>query len=208
MKTTNESDAKRQYILLELISYYKANPQFANEFKMFIGQSKKHKERPKNAVSMRLLDSLVTKLRTFQEPEMVKLYDSYRDNLRAFTKKFLDAFRRDKEVELPLPNGNVKTTVGQANFFRWVLEHNAHLLAKKYESRLRAMQYHPKTNSNIKKMPKNKSKKYKNKTNLQDFLYSHNVLTKNHNSKPRGWPKRHWFIRTWHRCLFELMHCT
>jgi hypothetical protein len=46
----------------------------------------------------------------------------YMLNLRKFTRKRFDPFRRCDRVELESPAGSVVTTEGQMNFFRWLVE--------------------------------------------------------------------------------------
>ena len=58
----------------------------------------------------------------------VNVYQSYRSQLKAFSKQQFDPFRRRDRIEFWYSIGSgtapehVKTTVGQLNFFRWMLE--------------------------------------------------------------------------------------
>lgn len=53
------------------------------------------------------------------------LYYEYRAQLKAYTKLYFDPFRRHGRITFvldPTSNRKVETTVGQLNFFRWVLQ--------------------------------------------------------------------------------------
>lgn len=95
-------------------------------------------------VSLRLIDWFVTNYAKKQNVFMtrvdpatgdthtVNVYQSYRSQLKAFSKQQFDPFRRRDRIEFwysigsgtvtPSPPAHVKTTVGQLNFFRWMLE--------------------------------------------------------------------------------------
>ena len=51
---------------------------------------------------------------------------SYKLQLKAYSKKYFDPFscRRDRIYFYYKNNDYIETTVGQLNFFKWVLEHN------------------------------------------------------------------------------------
>lgn len=53
----------------------------------------------------------------------VNVYTSYRMQLRSFSKAFFDPFRRHNRMTIFMGNGqNVVTTIGQLNFFKWLIE--------------------------------------------------------------------------------------
>jgi hypothetical protein len=89
-------------------------------------------------ISLRILDWLVTnyskKYNTFYEiykngnKTIFFLYTSYKNQLKAYSKKFFDPFCRRNRIEINLKElcnnytGSVITTIGQLNFFRWFIE--------------------------------------------------------------------------------------
>src|SRR5210317_545059 len=52
-----------------------------------------------------------------------KVYLEYKLKLRAYSKKRFDPFCRWDRITIPYNNGtHIQTTIGQLNFFRWILE--------------------------------------------------------------------------------------
>lgn len=83
----------------------------------------------RSEVSLRLLDWFATNyskktniiLRT-QQGCHFNIYMDYRAQLRAFSKQFFDPFRRKEKFTFHYANNkSVLTTIGQLNFFRWIL---------------------------------------------------------------------------------------
>lgn len=166
-----ENQAKRELLYMSLWEHFSHYPKRAEQLAALIkksqSQSLKNTGHPKSiiasqnrkpgihvqdstfvCVSMRLLDALVTKLSSLTHlPGFAELRQSYLCHLRTYTKKFFDPFQRDQVIwfELPCQDGGVYTTIGQANFFRWVFEHNAHILAHEHRDMLRAMTKIPRT---------------------------------------------------------------
>jgi hypothetical protein len=55
--------------------------------------------------------------------EIINVYSSYRAQLKAFTKHKFDPFRRRYRINYYYhDNKFVETTIGQLNFFRWLIE--------------------------------------------------------------------------------------
>ncbi len=53
------------------------------------------------------------------------VYLSYRSQLKAYSKQLFDPFRRRERITFIFDNKNsVETTIGQLNFFRWVIQNN------------------------------------------------------------------------------------
>ena len=102
-------------------------------------------------ISLRLIDWFVTNYckknkiiiekKSKSKREFINIYNSYKSNLRAFSKQLFDPFRRKKEIFLyynkkkrlnlsfcltkqPSHENFIKTTIGQINFFKWVIENN------------------------------------------------------------------------------------
>lgn len=81
--------------------------------------------------SLRLVDWFVTnyckKHKVFIDMKRshTDVFTSYRSQLKAFSKHMFDPFRRNHRIVFVYDaerGGEVETTVGQLNFFRWVLE--------------------------------------------------------------------------------------
>lgn len=92
----------------------------------------------KSNISLRILDWLVTnyskKYNTSYElyknghKTLFFIYLSYKNQLKAYSKKNFDPFCRRNRVDIDLSklsndrSGNITTTIGQLNFFRWFIE--------------------------------------------------------------------------------------
>jgi hypothetical protein len=49
------------------------------------------------------------------------VYNSYKSQLKAYSKKRFDPFCRRERIDVEINGYNLNTTIGQLNFFRWVL---------------------------------------------------------------------------------------
>lgn len=85
----------------------------------------------KSEISLRLLDWFVTNYskKTVTNiaigEESVNVYLSYRSQLKAYSKQQFDPFRRRDRITFYYDKEDfVETTIGQLNFFRWVIQNN------------------------------------------------------------------------------------
>ena len=143
---SNSLDSKNTILLLSLLEYYKKNYNILN----YIITNK-------NNLSLRILDWLVTnyakkynigyQLKKNDTIINFNIYVDYKNQLRAYSKKYFDPFcRRDrilinlKTLEWSSIGNDVKnvkydsnnyiiTTVGQLNFFKWFIENNIYKYA-------------------------------------------------------------------------------
>lgn len=72
-------------------------------------------------ISLRLIEWYVTDGLREVLPDHT-LSTEYVDNLRIYTRKMFDPFRRSDRIELCLHGTRIETTVGQMNFFRWFIK--------------------------------------------------------------------------------------
>jgi len=57
------------------------------------------------------------------EERLFNVYENYKLNLKAYSKKSFDPFCRRNRIKVALPdNSTIETTLGQLNFFRWCFE--------------------------------------------------------------------------------------
>jgi len=49
------------------------------------------------------------------------VYQSYKSQLKAYSKKKFDPFCRRERIVFTSPGGSIETTVGQLNFFKWAI---------------------------------------------------------------------------------------
>lgn len=90
----------------------------------------------KHAISLRLIDWFVTNYAkkyntTIQKTEKdsnttyFKIYINYRAQLKAYSKQQFDPFRRRERITFIYDRDkSLETTIGQLNFFRWVIDNN------------------------------------------------------------------------------------
>ena len=52
------------------------------------------------------------------------VYNSYKSQLKAYSKKKFDPFCRRSRINITINNHILNTTIGQLNFFRWILNNN------------------------------------------------------------------------------------
>ena len=118
--------AKQNDLLLtRLLMYYKSDDfkELDRILKILNGES---------AISLRILDWFVTnyakqKYVVYELPtgERFKVYTDYKLKLKAYSKKRFDPFCRWDKIVIPYRNNQqIQTTIGQLNFFKWVLENN------------------------------------------------------------------------------------
>ena len=86
-----------------------------------------------NKMSLRLIDWFVTNwakkyytvynISENGESRRFKVYTDYKLKLKAYSKKRFDPFCRWDRIIIPYDeDNNIQTTIGQLNFFKWVLE--------------------------------------------------------------------------------------
>ena len=84
----------------------------------------------KSSISLRLLDYFITSYAKHKDVsyilknEQFHVYNSYKSQLKAYSKRHLDPFCRRERTELMNRNNNeiITTTIGQMNLFRWVID--------------------------------------------------------------------------------------
>jgi hypothetical protein len=108
--------SKEDMVLRRLSTFYATPETLARVQPILTGTSK---------ISLRLLDWLVTNyakkhniVYLTKTGRDVNVYLRYKANLRAYSKKMFDPFCRWKKITFL----GLSTTVGQLNFFHWVLE--------------------------------------------------------------------------------------
>ena len=80
-------------------------------------------------ISLRIIDWFVTNyakqqytVYTLSSGLRFKVYNVYKLKLKAYSKKRFDPFCRWQKIEFPYGSKYVITTIGQLNFFKWVIE--------------------------------------------------------------------------------------
>jgi len=88
--------------------------------------------RGESAISLRLIDWFVTnyikykniKHKPNKNESQLLMYDDYKSQLNAYSKKKFDPFCRRQRIKFYFDKNkhNINTTVGQLNFFKWFIE--------------------------------------------------------------------------------------
>jgi hypothetical protein len=112
-------------LLTNLIDYYNKNGNLEKILNIINGESQ---------ISLRLIDWFATNYskkyftvymlkRGNGEEYRFKVYIDYKLKLKAYSKKRFDPFCRWDRINIPYKNDSyIQTTIGQLNFFRWVLD--------------------------------------------------------------------------------------
>jgi hypothetical protein len=101
------------------------------------------------AVSLRALDFFVTNysklsgLTYTHKGRAVSIYRDYRSQLRAYTKRYFDPFCRRERITFSDGKTTMVTTVGQLNFFRWVIETGMLDVCREHAQAIEAAMSHP-----------------------------------------------------------------
>jgi len=117
MSYINQNDL----LLKKLMEYYNTNNNLDTMLKIINGGSK---------ISLRIVDWFATNyakknytVYPIENDDRFKVYNNYKLNLKAYSKRRFDPFCRWKRINIPYrENEFIQTTIGQLNFFKWALE--------------------------------------------------------------------------------------
>lgn len=123
-------------------------------------------DRKNNDISLRLVDWLVTnhskkhntRLKTPEGP-YIQVYVTYKNNLKAFSKKQFDPFCRRDRIIFNKFGVSLNTTIGQLNFFRWALSTGIVDYVKKHNKEIEKDMLDALNKKTIKNNKKNSGKK-------------------------------------------------
>ena len=117
------SYTKQNDLLLDKLKLYYAENNYDHLDKILTilnGQSK---------ISLRIIDWFVTNYSKQQyvvvnliNGKRFKVYNDYKLKLKAYSKKRFDPFCRWEKTVIPYRQDHIQTTIGQLNFFKWVLD--------------------------------------------------------------------------------------
>lgn len=100
---------------------------------------------PNKNVSLRLIDWLVTNysrhknvIYTLENGVTFNLHQSYKNMLKAYSKKLFDPFKRHDRVYIAIANQRqtnvIETTVAQLTFFKWAIDNEVLEYARKHRN--------------------------------------------------------------------------
>jgi len=115
-------------LLNNLLSFYEKNDNLQKMLKVITGETK---------ISLRIVDWFATNYakKNYTLYDIVdestgnvrrfKVYLDYKLKLKAYSKHKFDPFCRWERISIPYKDGKfIETTIGQLNFFKWILENN------------------------------------------------------------------------------------
>ena len=153
-------NAKQDLLMKSLSNYFKTNKKNLKKMiKIIQGESN---------ISLRIIDWFITnyskkkniifkKQRKTKEKDIIlfNVHHNYKTQLKSFSKKQFDPFRRNMRIDFEYDNGEtIETTVAQLNFFRWAFKNEIiDYIQKNYKTIEKDML------ENLKKKEKNKSTK-------------------------------------------------
>jgi len=115
--------SSQENMLLKSIEKFYSTLKFVNDFISIINSNSK--------ISIRLIDYFVTKYSKknkinykIDEDNLFSIYQSYKQQLKAFQKKNFDPFARGIRIPYFVENVWIITTIGQLNFFKWFISKN------------------------------------------------------------------------------------
>lgn len=120
---TNYS-TQNDLLLQNLLEFYKEGDNMDKMLNIINGKS---------LISLRIIDWFATNyakknytVYQLQGTERrFKVYNDYKLKLKAYSKRRFDPFCRWERINIPYKdNSCIQTTIGQLNFFKWVLENN------------------------------------------------------------------------------------
>ena len=147
-------------IIKSFINFYENN-EFTNIFIYLISQN--------SPISIRLIDHFITKyskiyktnykLKENNIEQTFNVYTSYKQQLKAYQKKYFDPFSRGERIPFFINDIYIITTISQLNFFKW-------FISKKIYDYVLENRNHIDNDMNQKTRIINKTKKISNKPKL------------------------------------------
>ena len=144
-------------LLNQLKNFYQIDKNIKTLFKI-LNHNNIHKNNKENKISLRLIDWFVTNYckknkiiiekKEKNKTNHINIYNSYKSNLKAFSKQLFDPFRRKNELFLNYTstskvtftedkflykNNHIKTTIGQLNFFKWIIDNDIYEYIKSHK---------------------------------------------------------------------------
>ena len=118
-------ETQNNLLLNKLLEFYRNNDNSKTMVNIISGESN---------ISLRLVDWFVTNyakenytiydIQKNNNFERFKVYNNYKLMLKSYSKKRFDPFCRWDRISIPYNNIYIQTTIGQLNFFKWIIENN------------------------------------------------------------------------------------
>ena len=129
-------ETQNKLLLNKLLDFYKNTNNSKIMINIISGESN---------ISLRLVDWFVTNyakekytiynISNNNTIERFKVYNNYKLMLKSYSKKRFDPFCRWDRISIPYNDIYIQTTIGQLNFFKWIIENNIlHYIEENYNT--------------------------------------------------------------------------
>ena len=153
-------NTQNEVLLNKLMEFYKKDDNLKKMLNIINGTSN---------ISLRIVDwfstnnskNYYTVYINSNNGQRFKVYQDYKLNLKAYSKKRFDPFCRWERINIPIDDNTcVQTTIGQLNFFKWAIENNViDYISHNYQSIEKDMNSRNSTAKNRQVDNKNKTRK-------------------------------------------------
>jgi len=182
--TDNIKITSHESMILKSIESFYLNNQTSNIFINIITSDAN--------ISIRLIDYFITKYSKLHKisykynDQIVNIYSSYKQQLKAYQKKHFDPFSRGDRIPYFINDTCIITTIGQLNFFKWFISKNIlEYITNNQNTIENEMNHKNRHDKNINKMNKNIKIK-KNKLSLYNknisYIADNNYITNTNNN--------------------------
>jgi hypothetical protein len=180
--------SSQEYIILKSFDNFYQNLNIINKFlKILNGDIHKYNNDNNNnisrcAISIRLIDYFVTKYsknhkviyKINNTSHIINVYNSYKQQLKAYQKKHFDPFSRGYRIPYFLNDTCIITTISQLNFFKWFFSNGLYEYILEYHNDIENEMNINNNKIKIEKKPKLIKKKLKQNYCIQNTHSIHN----------------------------------
>jgi hypothetical protein len=133
-------NSQNELLLFKLKEFYGRDGNLEKMLEIINGKEEK--------ISLRIVDWFSTNYAkkyfttySIKTNERFKVYNDYKLQLKAYSKKRFDPFCRWERIKMPINDDySIETTIGQLNFFKWAIEKNIiEYIENNYDSILKDM---------------------------------------------------------------------
>jgi len=118
--------SSQEYIILKSFDIFYQKSNIINKFLKILNGDIHNYKSLDHAISIRLIDFFVTKysknhkiIFKINNSQVINVYNSYKQQLKAYQKKHFDPFSRGYRIPYFLNDICIITTISQLNFFKW-----------------------------------------------------------------------------------------
>lgn len=117
-------------LMSHIIKFYNQK-KYINKLLTILKPELNNNENINSKISLRLIDWFITNyakkynINIIKDNNFFNIYLSYKAQLKAYSKKYFDPFRRRQRIKFNYGDNNyIETTIGQLNLFKWLFQNN------------------------------------------------------------------------------------